>query len=112
MELTVTGRHLQITESMKQHAEEKAARLSHHYDRIESASVILDHESVTFKVEMVVRTNHKHVFVAHAQGEDFYKAYDVALDKMQRQLTRHKERHRNRKHTSPGDEVHLPEAGV
>lgn len=111
VQLTVAGRHLQITESMKQYAEDKARRLPRYYDRVETADLVLDHESEAFKVEIVARADHKHVFVAHAQGVDFYAAFDIALDKMGRQLSRHKERHRNRKHASAAGESPLPEAG-
>ena len=112
MQLTVTGRHLQISDAMKQYAEEKAGKLPQHYDRTETAAIVLDHVSQTFKVEMVVRADHKHTFVAGAEGPDFYAAYDAALVKMERQLTRHKERYRNRKHTGAPQEVPSPEAEV
>jgi putative sigma-54 modulation protein len=108
VQLTVTGRHLQISDEMKHYAEAKAGKLPHHYDRVESADVILDHISQTFSVEIVARADHKHVFVAHAQGGDFHEAYDIAIGKIERQLTRHKERVRNRKHA--GDRV--TEAGA
>ncbi len=109
MELMVTGRHLQITDAMKRYAKEKAGKLPHFYDRIETTSLILDHESQTFKVEIVARADHRHVFVAHADGADFFAAFDVALEKLERQLSKHKERFRNRKHISAGDEAELPE---
>jgi putative sigma-54 modulation protein len=112
VELRVTGRHLQITDSMKRYAEDKAGKLTHYYDRIETADLILDHASQTFKVEIVARADHKHVFVAHADGVDFHAAFDVALEKIERQLTRHKERYRNRKHASAPEQAQLPEAGL
>jgi putative sigma-54 modulation protein len=103
VQLTVTGRHLQITDEMRGYAEAKAGRLPHYYDRLESVEVVLDHVCATFTVEIVARSDHKHVFVAHAQGGDFHEAYDLASDKVARQLSRHKERVRNRKHVSSGE---------
>jgi putative sigma-54 modulation protein len=97
---------------MKRYAEEKADKLPHHYDRIETADIILDHLSQTFKVEIVVRADHKHTFVAHADGSDFHEAYDIALDKMQRQLSRHKDKVRNRKHMTSEGGSSRPEAEV
>lgn len=98
MQLSVTGRHIQITDSMKQYAEDKAGKLTRFYDRIESINVILDHESLKFRVEMVVRADHKHTFVGQEDADDFHAAVDVACDKIGRQLTKHKEQLRNRKH--------------
>lgn len=102
MQLTVTGRHLQITDSMKQYAEEKAGKLPRYYDRIETTDVILDHQGQSFKVELVVRADHKHVFVAHSDGPDFQAAFDTAINKIESQLHKHKERFRNRKHAGAG----------
>ncbi len=98
MQLSVTGRHIQITEPMRQYAEDKAGKLSRYYDRIESVDVVLDHESMRHLVEIVVRADHKHTFVAKEDAPDFYEAVDAVVDKMGRQLTRHKTKHRNRKH--------------
>ena len=111
VELTVTGRHLQISDEMKRYAREKAGRLPRYYDRVETADLILDHASHQFKVEVVVRCDHKHVFVAHADGPDCAGAADAAIEKIERQLHRHKERYRNRKHAGTPDETQMPEAG-
>lgn len=104
MQLSVTGRHIQITPTMKEYAEEKAGKLVRFYDRIESIDVILDHESSMFRVEIVVRADHKHTFVAHENAPDFHAAIDLAGDKLGRQLTKHKEQFRNRKHVVKPDE--------
>jgi putative sigma-54 modulation protein len=98
VQLSVTGRHIQITDAMRQYAEDKAGKLSKFYDRIESVDVVLDHESMHHLVEVVVRADHKHTFVAKEKAPDFYEAVDVVVDKIGRQLTRHKTKHRNRKH--------------
>lgn len=100
MQLSVTGRHIDVTDSMKRYAEEKVEKLTRFYDRIETIDVILDQESSRHRVELVIRADHKHTFVAQVAAGDFYEAVDLVLDKMERQLTKHKEKHRNRKHPS------------
>lgn len=40
MQLSVTGRHVDITDSMKQYAEEKTLKLTKFYDRIEAIDVV------------------------------------------------------------------------
>jgi putative sigma-54 modulation protein len=85
---------------MRQYAEEKLGKLTRYYDRIESIDVVLDQESTQHRVEVVVRADHKHKFVAHVDAKDFYEAVDLVVDKLERQLTRHKEKVRNRKHPS------------
>lgn len=98
MQLSVTGRHIAVTDPMKQYAEEKAGKLTRFYDRIHTIDVILDHEKTAHHVEMIIRTDHKHTFVASTNAGDFYEAIDLVVDKLSRQLREHKDKHRNRKH--------------
>ena len=98
MQLTVTGRHLDVTDPMKKYAEEKAVKLTRYYDRIESIDLVLEQNSNQHQVEILVRTDHKHTFVAKVDAKDYYEAVDLVLDKMVRQLRDHKQQHRNRKH--------------
>ena len=108
MQLSVTGRHIDVTPAMRQYAEDKAGKFTRYYDRIESIEVILEQESMRPRVELVVRTDHKQTLVAHVDASDFYEAIDLVSDKMGRQLTKHKEKLRNRKH--PGRTENFPES--
>lgn len=98
MRFAVTGRHMEITEAMRQYAEEKAGRLSRFYDRVQSVEVVIEKEGNQNKVEMVVTTDHRHTFVGQVGAGDYYEAIDLVVDKVEAQLRKHKERHRNRKH--------------
>lgn len=98
MQLSVTGRHVEVTEPMKQYAQDKAGKLIRYYDRIDAIEVVVDHEAAQYRVEMLIRTHRKQTFVGHVDAGDFYEALDLLMDKMGRQLTRHKEKTRNRKH--------------
>lgn len=89
---------------MKQYTQEKCSRLPRFYDRIETTDVVVDHDSSRFRTEIVVRTDHKHTFVVQVDDTDFYKTIDFAVDKLERQLREHKERHRNRKHPARAGE--------
>ena len=100
MQISVTGRHLEIKGPMREYVEEKAGKLIRYYDRIERIEVIVDRESNHQSVEMVVRADHKNTFVAQVNADDFYEAVDLVIDKLERQLTKHKEKFRNRKHPS------------
>jgi putative sigma-54 modulation protein len=101
LEISVKGRHLDLTDSMVQFAREKVAKLQRLYDRIETVDVVVDSISEHFRTEIVVRTDHKHTFVAQIEAEQFHESVDLAIDKMERQLREHKEKIRNRKH-QPG----------
>lgn len=103
MQISVTGRHLEITDSMREYVESKTPRLAHYYDRIESVDVIVDMESGKNRVELVVRADHKNTFVAQVAADQFNEAVDLVLDKVERQITKHKEKVRHRKHIKSND---------
>jgi putative sigma-54 modulation protein len=87
-----------ISAALKEYCAEKASKLTRYYDRIQSIEVVLDGRNGVHTAEMIVHTERTDPFVASEQHEDAYAAVDLLLDKIGRQLTRHKERMRNRKH--------------
>ena len=60
--------------------------------------VVLDHEGDQYTVDMIVNVAGRDNFIAHERGEDTFALIDLIVDKLTRQLRRHKERFRNRKH--------------
>lgn len=104
MEVKISGRHMSVSESLRQYCEEKSLKLTRFYDRIQSIEVVLDGKNGIHTAEMIVHTEHTDPFVASEQNTDAYAAIDLLVDKIERQLTRHKERVRNRKH--PPRETH------
>ncbi len=108
MHIRVTGRHVKVTDEVRKYVDDKASKLPRYYDRIHEIEVVLDHESEQFTVEMIVRVDRKHTFVAHETGPDTFALVDLIMDKMERQLTRHKEK--NRGHRSDGRREPVEEA--
>jgi ribosome hibernation promoting factor len=103
VQIALTGRHIEITDSMRDYAEEKLTRLTRFYDRIEKIDVVLDREPTKHRLEVVMHADHRTTFVAQVEAGEFYEAVDLIVEKLERQLKKHKEIHRNRKHqTKPG----------
>ena len=97
--ITVTGRHLEVTPAIRKHAEEKASKLLKYYDRIKEIEVILDGSTDKhLRVEMIVNAEHHNMFMGTVDGTDLYACIDLAAHKLERQITEHKDRFRNRKH--------------
>lgn len=98
MEITVTGRHIEVTEPIRNYAVEKVGKLPRYFDRIMEIDVVVDkHDSHDFSVEIIVDAEHATNFVGKSIGDDLYGCIDSAVDKLERQLTDHKERVRSRK---------------
>ncbi|MFP4145167.1 MAG: ribosome hibernation-promoting factor, HPF/YfiA family [Phycisphaeraceae bacterium] len=99
METTVTGRHVEITDAIRDYMTEKANRLPRYFDRVQQIEVIADKpDNRNYMVELIVHVEHHDAFVARGKNTDLYACVDEACDKMERQLTDHKEKLRNRKH--------------
>ena len=97
--ITLTGRHMEVTPAIRQHAEEKAGKLPKFYDIIKEIEIILDGSSGKSKrVEIIVSAEHRNMFVATMEGDDLYSCIDMAVHKVERQIAEHKKKFRNRKH--------------
>jgi len=102
--ITVKGRHMEVTDSIRQFVENKVARLPRLYDNIQSAEVILDVEAGKAVVEMIVQAKRRSTFVATHRDDDMYACVDQCLHKISQQIRRHKDRVRDRQGLSH-DEV-------
>ncbi len=99
MQVSVTGRHFEITSKIRSYAEEKAAKLPRFYDRVQSVEVVVSRDGDLNSVEMIVTAaGSQTTFVAKEVGPDVAACIDLLIDKLERQLTKHKEKYRNRKH--------------
>ncbi|MAE66037.1 MAG: ribosomal subunit interface protein [Phycisphaeraceae bacterium] len=99
MEFRISGRHVDVSPAIKEYAETKAAKLHRYFDRIQSINIVAaKHDSHSHEVEMIVKVEHADAFVAKTTGNDLYGCIDDVVDKLERQLTDHKEKLRNRKH--------------
>lgn len=94
MQINISGRHVEVTESMKEYVTSKLERLNNHHDRITSTNVILSVDKLIQKAEATVHVSGKDVF-ADASHEDLYTAIDSLADKLDRQLIKHKEKMRS-----------------
>lgn len=98
MIVTISARHMDVTPALRTYAEQKAGKLEKHYDRIQEIEVVFDASNDKVKLEMIVNAEHKGTFIASHGDGDAYACVDGCVQKLERQLTDHKEMHRNRKH--------------
>ena len=100
MLFTISGKHIDITEDIKRHAEEKTSKLPRYYDSINQVEVMIDgNEGGKISVEIIARGEHNKVFVVTETGEDVRRCIDVGVHKLERQLRRQKGKERDNKRT-------------
>jgi putative sigma-54 modulation protein len=96
---------MDVSASLKAYAEQKSNKLTRYYDRIQEIEVVFDSGKDSMRVEMIVSAEHRNMFIAHDTQEDAYACIDGCVDKLERQLSEHKKKFRNRKH-SGGEDKH------
>ena len=96
MNLTISGHHLDVTPALREYVTHKLDRVIRHFDHMVDVKVLL---SVVKQKEKEKRQHAEcsiHVkgndLFAESSHEDLYAAVDVLVDKLDRQVVRHKDR--------------------
>jgi putative sigma-54 modulation protein len=98
MQITVTGRHMGVSDALKEYCVQKADKLPRLFDRISAIEVVLDGKDGQHSAEMIVHSAGSPPFVASEQHDDAFAAVDLLMDKIEAQVRRFKQKQRNRKH--------------
>ncbi|ODN43900.1 ribosome hibernation-promoting factor, HPF/YfiA family [Piscirickettsia litoralis] len=96
MQVTVTGHHIPLSNSLRDFAKQKLGKLSQHSEQILHADVVLTHQSGRNKAEVKVGIP-GHNLISHADGRDMYHILGLAIDKVDKQLVRVKEKRTTRR---------------
>jgi putative sigma-54 modulation protein len=91
MNLSVTGHHVAVTPAIRSYVESKLERCLRHSDRVTTVSVILSVQKLRQKAEASVHVRSRDLHV-EADHEDLYAAIDAMVDKLDRQILKHKGR--------------------
>ncbi len=97
MQVTVSGHHIEVTDSLRNYISSKLERLERHFDRITNMNVILSVEKQRQKAESTIHVSGGEIY-ADAEDDDLYAAIDMLADKLDRQLIKKKEKITDRKH--------------
>ena len=99
MNLQLTGHHVDITPAIRDYVTAKLSRINRHFDHVIDVNVIMTVEKLDRKIEATVHISGKDIHV-QSNEEDMYAAIDSLIDKLDRQVIRHKERFQSR--NAPG----------
>ncbi|MBX9894775.1 MULTISPECIES: ribosome hibernation-promoting factor, HPF/YfiA family [unclassified Nitrosomonas] len=96
MNLKLTGNHVEITDAMRDYVTSKIGKITRHFDHVIDVSVILSVEKLKQKAEANVHIRGKDIFV-ETDSEDMYASIDSLVDKLDRQILKHKEKNLERR---------------
>ncbi|MCR9192425.1 MAG: ribosome-associated translation inhibitor RaiA [Gammaproteobacteria bacterium] len=96
MNIQISGQNIELTEALKAHVHEKTEKLNRHLQHIIALSVVLSVEREQQIAEATVSINH---FETHASATstDMYVSIDQLMDKLDKQLLKHKEKQETRR---------------
>ena len=112
MKINITGRGVQLLDTVREYAEQKATKLER-FDDLQKVEVIVSNQGDNKAVEMIAVPRKGQQIVAQSDHEDTFAAIDLVLDKMSQQLRKLKEKRADKRKRSgripppplPSDEV-------
>ena len=114
MEIVVRGRNVNVTERVQEYVEKKVGKLERYLPIIDEARMELSQEDTRSAqhrmiAQLTVRSRGK-VLRAEERDQDLFAAIDLVAEKMQRQITRFKDRLYSRGQVRGAETVRVPEA--
>ena len=102
MNLTISGHHLEVTPALRGYVTQKLDRIMRHFDQVVDVRVLLTIEKQKEKegrqrAECNIHVKGNDLF-AESSHHDLYAAVDELVDKLDRQVVRHKDRLQDHHH--------------
>jgi len=99
MKVNYTGRHMELTEPLKQFTKERLDKMATYLDDIIDVHVILGVEKHRHSAEITLKTRAS-AFVASATTDDMYTSITQAAEKLEAQAHKHQDKRNTRPHES------------
>ncbi|HWK62637.1 MAG TPA: ribosome-associated translation inhibitor RaiA [Eoetvoesiella sp.] len=97
MNLSISGRHLEVTPAIHAYVKNKMARTARHFDNVIDTQVILSIERLKHTAEVTMHLRGKDIH-CEATDENLYAAIDLLADKIDRQVIKYKSKVQNHAH--------------
>ncbi len=98
MQISISGQHMDVTESLHNHVSGKVGKITRHFDHVTNTNVVLLVEKTRHIAEATINIKGAMIH-ASSTSDDMYTAIDSLVSKLDRQVIKHKEKltdhHRN-----------------
>ncbi|HEV2110444.1 MAG TPA: ribosome-associated translation inhibitor RaiA [Gammaproteobacteria bacterium] len=91
MQIDISGHHVDITQPLRSYVRHKFGRLERHFDHVTGIHVVLTVSKLEHRAEATMNVSRGKLF-ADAVEQDMYAAIDCLVDKLDRQVKKHKEK--------------------
>lgn len=102
MNLTISGHHVEVTPAIREYVQNKLERIRRHFDQVIDIAVILTVDKLRekekrHKIDINLHISGKDIHV-ESLAHDLYAAVDTLIDKLDRQVIKHKDKIQNHQH--------------
>ena len=102
MQIRIAGKQIEIGEALPQRVRTRlSAAVGKHFDRDAEANVTFMKERTGFRADCILHLSSGAKLQAHGTGDDAYKAFDSALDHVEKQVRRYARRLKNHHDRGP-----------
>jgi putative sigma-54 modulation protein len=99
VQIKVSARHGHLSPASQSKISQKVSRLKRYFDRLTALNVTVNLENAALPgVEIVASAEHFHDMVSHESSAHLWRSVDGAVQKLEQQLRKHKEKVRDHKH--------------
>ena len=105
MQISISGRHLHLSDDVQDYARSKVSKLEHFFNKIQTVDIVIAKEGLNYTVEIIVSPDHHESFIGRDSGPEVQACIDLSMDKLERQITRYKEKIRTHKHQAGSAET-------
>ena len=103
-DVSVTFRHLEATAALREYAVEKASKIRNYFGEPNEITIVLSSEKHRYTAEITLKAG-RITANAKEETEDLYSAVDIAVDKVDRQIKKHKDKLKHHKQGSMPQEI-------
>jgi putative sigma-54 modulation protein len=106
VQINVSARHGHLSPATQSRIVQKVSRLQRYFNQVTALNVMVDLENHELPaVEIIASAEHFHDMVSHESAAQLWRSVDGAVQKLEQQLRKHKEKVRDHKHVQSGRRV-------
>jgi putative sigma-54 modulation protein len=104
MKISVIGRHIQVTDDVRDYIEKRARKIEGIFSSIVDLQATIEQEKNRYSAEMTLTTR-RAVFHAQRETYDIFTSVDNVMDRIETQIRRHKEKVKDVRHRQPQRDI-------
>lgn len=111
MNINVRGKNIDITPALREHVEKRLGRVTKFFDHLKDVNVVLKVEKGRHIIEVTIPINGI-TLRGEESSPDMYASIDMVVDKLEKQLSKHKEKLKHYRSSSFKDDMLPSYSGV